>query len=525
MFSAASAHGFSPIFRQLIAAFDSHGNALLLIVAVAAFLLRRRPQPLALVRLAAAHPWPLAAIAFVLLCAGSLRVYHDHPLSMDEYVPLFQAQAFAAGRLGGAFPPEMLDRLIPGFFQGYFFTVSHASGAVSGNYWPSFALLLAPFVWIGAPWAANPALGALALPALHRLTLRLTGSADAAGWAMLLAAASPAFVVNAISYYSMPAHLLANLLFALLLLTPSPARALAAGAIGSIALTLHNPVPHLLFAVAFLAWLALRREARALAFLAVGYAPICLLLGAGWHQYLASFAVETSARGGRVFASGGVGETLLHTLAGFLTLPPLSTVHARIAGLSKVWTWAAAGLLVLAAYGARSGAARSEVRVLAWALAITFLGYFIVSADQGHGWGYRYLHSAWFVLPVLGAVFLASRDASEELRTAIGWTVVLSLVLANGLRLVQVEGFVARHLAQVPPLARPADDSQREIVLVDMRAGFYTQDLVQNDPFLRGPRITLVYRGAADTAALMAARFPAYRRAAQGAWGEQWTAK
>ena len=54
-------------------------------------------------------------------------------------------------------------------------------------------------------------------------------------------------------------------------------------------------------------------------------------------------------------------------------------------------------------------------------------------------------------------------------------------------------------------------------------AGSYTRDMVHNDPFLRGSRMTMVYDGPEKTAALMAQRFPAYTRRAQEKWGEWWT--
>src|SRR5688500_9057512 len=72
---------FSLIFWHLLVAYDGHANALLLAITVVAFLLRRQPQALALVRLAAAHPWPLAGALFIALCAGALRAYHAHALS------------------------------------------------------------------------------------------------------------------------------------------------------------------------------------------------------------------------------------------------------------------------------------------------------------------------------------------------------------------------------------------------------------------------------------------------------------
>ncbi len=75
---------------------------------------------------------------------------------------------------------------------------------------------------------------------------------------LLLTVASPVIFGIGISYYSMPAHLLANSLYALLLVRPTPLRAIGAGVVGSIALSLHNPVPHTLFAIPWLIWIVTR---------------------------------------------------------------------------------------------------------------------------------------------------------------------------------------------------------------------------------------------------------------------------
>ena len=125
---------------------------------------------------------------------------------------------------------------------------------------------------------------------------------------------------------------------------------------------------------------------------------------------------------------------------------------------------------------------------------------------------------------LLAAVALgaAPNPVGNEVKAMAAWGIALSLVLANGLRLAQVEGFVSRHLAQVPPLARAA--AHPELVFVNIYRGFYTQDLVQNDPFLRAARVVLVSRGAEDDAALAARRFPGYRKYEEGAWGSAWRA-
>jgi hypothetical protein len=532
---AGHAQAFSPIFSYLLGSYDTHGNALLFALALGAFLLRRQPAVAGLVRIAADRPRLVAAVAFPLLCLGALRVYRGYPLSMDEYAALFQAQAFATGKLGGQFPPELLEQLLPRLPKNYFFTASAATGEVAASYWPGFALLLAPFAWLGAPWAANPLLSALTLPAVHRLAFEISGSRNTAGWALALTLASPVFVVSALSYYAMPAHLLCAVLYALALLRPTPARALRAGLVGSLALTLHNPAPHLLLAPVFLVWLLARRAPFSVyAALIAGYLPLVALLGYGWSQHLA--ALSATALSSAPAAPGAAQAASLMqraaSIAGSaLVLPNLWILEARVAGLSKVWTWGSTALLALAAWGyatARSQPGmRPEARLLGAALLVTFLGYFFVPLDQGHGWGYRYLHSAWFALPVLAALGLGAAEptpstGAAELRTMAAWGIALSLVFANGLRLVQVDAFIQRHLNQVPPLARPADPARREVIFVDPTAGFYTRDMVRNDPFLRGPRLMMVYDGPEKARELMARRFPGYVKAAGGRWGEHW---
>ena len=63
-------------------------------------------------------------------------------------------------------------------------------------------------------------------------------------------------------YYSMQAHLTANLLFVWLLLKPTPYRAFGAGVVGSLALVLHNPFPHMLFAAPWIIAFARSKDQR-----------------------------------------------------------------------------------------------------------------------------------------------------------------------------------------------------------------------------------------------------------------------
>jgi len=518
----------SPIFWFLLKAFDPAGNVLLLLLALIAYALRGRGQAFqaALANLPD-HVGSLAATFFVLLCLGALLVCRAHPLSMDEYSAVFQAKIFAAGRIAGSFPAELTDRLLPSGFYNMFLTISRASGEVVSSYWPGFALLLTPFVWLGIPWAVDPLLAALAIPVVYRLGQGLTGSREAGAWSVAFLIASPVFSVTSMTFYSMPAHLLLNAVYAWLLLRPATGRAVAAGLVGSLALTLHQPLPHVLFALPFIVWLACRGGSwRILAALLAAYVPLGLLLGLAWKLYLTDLASATTAAS--TPAAGVAVTKVMLDQFGVFVLPTWEMIGIRFAGLTKIWSWGALGIVVLAAWGCWVARKDTGVRLLAAAFAATIAGYFIVPFDQGHGWGYRYAYSAWFVLPLFAGIALTQglrgmdRDAADQVRGMAGWAVALSLLLATGFRLIQVDGFVRQQLSQVPPLARPADAGVREAIIVNPRQGFYAFDLVQNDPLLRGPRLILISYGDERLSDFMKLRFPGYVPAESGPWGERW---
>src|SRR2546430_16878042 len=96
---------------------------------------------------------------------------------MDEYAPFCDARMFARGRLHAQVPPELIPRLVPPF---RWFIEASPSGAMVSAYWPGFALLLTPFVWVGCPWLLNPLLGGAALVLVWPVArVLLTGRAAA----------------------------------------------------------------------------------------------------------------------------------------------------------------------------------------------------------------------------------------------------------------------------------------------------------------------------------------------------------
>lgn len=510
--------GLAPIFFVLFAYFDSGAAKLSLAILLLALFVPRWNNIGRLLHWLGAHPLSIGLSVAVLLSLGTLFVYGNHPLAMDEFAPLFQSQVFAAGKLSGTYPVDLLNHLIPAEFQNWFLNTSKVTGEVSSSYWPSFALLLTPFTLLGIPWACNPLLSGITILVLNRLALRLFGSVEAAGMVTLLTLASPVFFADGISYYSMTAHMLANALFVLLLLTPSTGRLLAAGAVGSIALTLHNPVPHFLFALPWFVWLALQEKPVArLALLCAGYLPLSIVLGIGWFVHSGQLAHG----GGPV--TDGVGS--LDNVAGAFAWPGLTLLYARLVGLAKLLLWAAPCLLVLAFAGAWRTRSDTRFATLIASAALTFAGYLFVWADQGHGWGFRYFHSAWLVLPLLATTLLyapskasppVATDAAD-VRTYVVACALMSLVAGIALRASQMNEFVDRHLAQLPGYA----GSEPRVVVI-AGVGFYPYDLVQNDPFLRNPEVRMMRIGE-ETAAAIRLHFPNYQVVYRDKFGEVWS--
>jgi hypothetical protein len=508
----------TPMFRFLFTRYDYYGaicTGLLLVLAV--FFNDRFPAA-RILRWIGERPGAIAAAATLANAAGAWWVFQRYPLSMDEYAPYFQSQVFAAFHLTSRMPVEFVDWFIPRADQVLFFYVSHDTGQAISFYWPSFALLLTPFQWLGIPWALNPLLSGLTVLVVHRLAMRIFDDREAAGLALLFTLASPVFFANGASYYSMTAHMLVNGLFALLLLDPTPRRLLAAGLAGSIALTLHNPLPHIFFALPWLLWVVLRGDfLRRCLWLAAGYLPLCILLGVGWYllgQSLVSGTADASPN------SVGV--------ASYFRLPNHVILNMRLVGLAKLWLWAAPAMIVLAAIGAWRWRRLHATHLLLASGLLTALGYFFLGVEQGHGWGYRYFHSAWVVLPLLAAAAFARVPGQQDdawstdgaTRVFVVACALLSLCAATALRTRQIDEFVTAHLSQTPQ--RPGTPSTERVEIYDASENFYIHDLVQNDPFLRDPVVRVISHGPEANEAFMRAFRPGYVRTFVDTYGEVW---
>jgi len=447
------------------------------------------------------RPLSAAAAVAATLAIGAAVVYQRHPVTMDEYAHVFQARVFAAGHLTGRWPVDLLPWLLPPRISRFFFA-SGAHGEVLSNYWPGMALLLAPFAAVGLEWLLNPLLAAGSLLLLGALARRLyPEDTSAPGWAMLLAVASPAFVIGGLAFYPMNAHLFATLLFAWLWIDGGRGRAFLAGVVGSLALVLHQLVPHLLVAAPWLAWTAIHRERRRLLLpLLAGYLPLGLPLALAWPLYRQRIAAG--------------GPLPVNPSRVPFTWPSLDLLWVRLLELLKLAAWSVPGLVVLAVCGwlAHRRTARGRARELGALLGASavcvLVGYLPLVYDQGHGWSYRHFHVVWGVLPLFAVALLVGAGAERPRWAAVVGALALgSLLAGNGLRAVQVHGFIADRRAELPPLpaARPL------VCFVELHRHFYLDDQIRNDPFLRSDVLLLGSRGAAEDAALRGRRISGAR--------------
>jgi hypothetical protein len=513
-FHAADNHYFStrlmtPIFRYLLVVDDSKTAWLTFGVCILAAFWKNPLPILKVVDFIGSHVITVVMAAVALLGLGAVLIYHNDAFCMDEYAAVFQAKIFAAGRLTAQLPPSVVDWLIPPGFNGAFLVASRTTGHAMEAYWPGFSLILAPFELIGIPWLCNASLAGFAIFLVHRITFEITNDRRAAGWAVLFTIASGAFAAYAMSYYSMQAHLTANLLFVWLLLKPTPYRAFAAGVVGSLALVLHNPFPHTMFAAPWIIALACSREQRrALFWLILGYIPLVILIGAGW-LYLREL-VTSGTSGFDVIGSN------LHSAFRF---PDKEMIDLRVAAMVKMWVWAVPCLFLFAVLGRLRLGEDRRIRLLAQSAVVTFVGYVFFIFDQGHGWGYRYFQSAWGVVPILAACAMTARPESNgRLAAFAGAAAILNLMLVLPVQMMQMDGIITRHLAQLPKPQRPGNN----IYFVHVPGGFYLADLVQTDPLLRREDLVLFSGGPVLDAELRRQNWPAAVLVQQGPGVEEW---
>jgi hypothetical protein len=396
-------------------------------------------------------------------------VLHGLLFSMDEFSVDFEARLLARGRISTVvpWPWRSLSLAITPIFVGF----DPETGRWLSQYLPVYALLKAPFVALGVPTLLNPVLTALSVVVLARIARGIWPDERLRPWvAIALFATSSEILVTAGTGYSMPGHLLFNLIWLRLYQRGDGRSWIAALLIGALALGLHNPFPHALFVAPFL--LRLAREGRWRRAVSAG-----LVYGASsaaWFAWLRFVYPAAKDQGGlsTLFAIPGVFAAWLHGV-----------------NLALLFTWQAPVFAILVLL-ALSRPRRLPPILVDSALGVAFtFGFFVFFAStQGHGWGYRYLYQVLGSLCLLGAAAMPGVETALGERTARRWLIaglVITVVGQIPARLMQTEQFVR-------PFALAHEYLQTRkarVLLVDGEHVWYGRDLFRNDPFLRSPII------------------------------------
>jgi len=430
-------------------------------------------------RVGAIRPWHVALVVLIAMIASVGPVYHGFPFSMDEYMTRFQAEIFAAGRLSGEVPPAWRD--VGRALHHNFAHFEAASGQVFSSYRPGMAILYALFDLAGLGLYASAIFSAGSVILVAAVARHLWPRSETAPLvAALLLATSQQVLITGLTSYAMPAHLFFNLLWLRLFLLDRPWAHVLAALVGVAITALHQVHPYIFFAAPFL--LSLFRPFRP--WLLVLYGTTCLqglFLAISWDKIALGAAVFGAGHG--VAAQTGPG--FIERVIKIFRLPGSFEFSTIAALMVRFVAWQNLVLVPLLVIAARRAEWSKPMWLLAASVAFSLAPYLFLMPDQGHGWGYRYLHGLIGNVALLATAGwlavekLADRERRRTTAALLAFG-VLSVVAMLPLRVEQVERMVAPFAHARQYLQTIAADA----VVIDTPSIFYGQDLVRNRPFL-----------------------------------------
>lgn len=405
--------------------------------------------------------WGIALSVVLIAWLGDNLILHRFPLSNDEYLPRFQAQIFAAGKIVSFIDPaykEFGKALTP-----IFVVYDPLHGSWTSSYLPVYAALRTGFLTIGIESLTNPFLAGLSLVFLAALAKRVwPREASAPLLAVILLASSTQFLINSMTSYAMPAHLCLNLAWLYFYTRRDKWGNLMMPWIGFFALGLHNPFVHALFVAPFLISLLWEKRFKLICYFGAVYAGAILVWFLWWTQvsHLPSDFMKA------------------------LEFPGSYQLLIQPMNLTLLFSWQSMVASVLAIM--TIGCWRDLTpffRTLAWGCLVTFGFYFFYPVDQVLGWGYRFFYG------VLGNFVLLATAGWYRLKELLGlkkaWGFLLlgtglALLVQFPIRCLQVESFIR-------PFSRSSQYIQslpQSFVIINPKEVWYAQLLVRNDPFL-----------------------------------------
>ena len=420
-----------------------------------------------------------AAMALAMY-AGHYWILSGHDMSRDEQMATFDAAIFARGQLVA--PLDILWRDHAAALNTMFMYPTEQSAAWVSSYLPFNAALRALFELFGDAAMTGPAMTLIGAAALWGCARRIwPDNKEAPVIASLLYAGSGQIWLNGMTAYAMPAHLALNLCWLWLFLRRALWADIASLAVGFVAVGLHQPILHPMFAAPILFLLVLDRDWRRAALYFVGYATI----GAFWVCWPGWMWPLVEAGAGAPQAAG----------VDFFSRIMLAIeasgggVSNMVANLMRFAAWQHLLLLPLLIVGLKVARRDRMAGALAGGIILTLVVVTVILPYQGHGFGYRYLHGLvgnCICLAVYGWVSLG--DEIGQWRKLLMRSTVAGLVILLPLQAWMAHGFYAP----------PAEVSKRlsaidaDYIVVGAGDAPFAADLVINPPFLGDRPIRLV---------------------------------
>ncbi|MGI9394953.1 MAG: hypothetical protein ACR2OY_09930 [Boseongicola sp.] len=446
---------------------------------------------------------PIIPIILILavpsLLAGRYFGLGNFDLFVDEFMTAKQADMLLAGHLAAPID-ERFQSLATGLSP--YMTNHHPDREFWGVFYlPSYAVMRAAAEFILDDGILNPFLAAVALIA----TASVAGQvwANEKWWtgtvAVVFLATTPQFFLNAMMTFPFTAHVAVNMVWLRLFLAGSARGHLGAMLLGVLAIGIHRPHVHVLFAAPFLAALLLGLQGRkyGTAFLYAAVYAIGLYVWLGWADW--SMAVATGN-----IQSTPINPFEFRSMQRFSSLGEAShgvleaafRWNIMIANFMRFSAWLNPAVLVLSFVAILLARRMATIeRLFGLCVLSSILPYAYLMPNPAIGWGYRFgiPATAPLVLFAIAGWRAFQRQSATNENMALRRFVVIatlgSLLLLTPFRYLQVTNETQKYVE----ISKAIDELTGEFVLIDHFA--FRHFLIRNSASLdnRPLRISLPY--------------------------------
>ncbi len=444
-------------------------------------------------------PWITGrtAVLTVALAAAGLvyllrfTVQHNYGLSLDEFMPTFQAEIFRQGELMARLDDDAFGQREA--LQPFFTYVDEEHQLWMQHYRPIHAALIALFPSGYAVATLHAILTALTIVAMADIARRLFPETPAAPiLAAGLLIASPQFLLTGSSGFSFTTHLAFNTVWLALFLRGTWTAHVAAAAVGFFALGIHQVHVHAIQVFPF------------------GIAMLLGYFGSRWKAipYVVAYGIGVPfwIAWPEIATWWQTGDTSVLPLTPFQTeyitnylnrSQGLGVTERSISGsflVANIWRfllWMSPALILLLVLALVSGLRIGRVPVIAaLGFVFTVVTSHVLLPNQMYSLGSRYFHPG--LVNVVIVAVAAFCGLAPELRTR---QAIVNLLLLGALVLVPLRAW------QVHEKVGPRANLQNELVSLDVenviiRGGgaWFDADFVRNDPYLRNSPLFYIER-------------------------------